>query len=96
MGDSSDQGGEAMSVSHVSRGCAFGDFDNDGGFDILVINLNELPSPLRNDFFSEFRAQDQADLHFQPRSDRGPRDCEGWCVHSDPGAAEPGQLLVLR
>ena len=28
---------------------AFGDFDNDGDVDILVINLNEPPSLLRND-----------------------------------------------
>ena len=34
---------------HCSRGCAFGDFDNDGDIDILVINLNEPPSLLRND-----------------------------------------------
>ena len=34
---------------HVSRGCAFGDFDNDGDIDILIVNLNEPPSLLRND-----------------------------------------------
>ena len=34
---------------HNSRGCAFGDFDNDGDLDILIINLNEPPSLLRND-----------------------------------------------
>ena len=28
---------------------AFGDFDNDGDIDILVVNLNEPPSLLRND-----------------------------------------------
>jgi hypothetical protein len=28
---------------------AFGDFDNDGDMDILVINMNEPPSLLRND-----------------------------------------------
>ncbi|MGA8271015.1 MAG: ASPIC/UnbV domain-containing protein, partial [Candidatus Sulfotelmatobacter sp.] len=30
-------------------GCAFGDFDNDGDLDILIVNLNEPPSLLRND-----------------------------------------------
>ncbi len=35
--------------SHASRGCAFGDFDNDGDLDILVMNMNEPPSLLRND-----------------------------------------------
>jgi enediyne biosynthesis protein E4 len=33
----------------ICRGCAFGDFDNDGDVDILVVNLNEPPSLLRND-----------------------------------------------
>ncbi len=44
-----DQAGAAIQESHNSRGCAFGDFDNDGDLDILVINLNEPPSLLRND-----------------------------------------------
>jgi hypothetical protein len=34
---------------HCSRGVAFGDFDNDGDLDILIINMNEPPSLLRND-----------------------------------------------
>jgi hypothetical protein len=34
---------------HSSRGCAFGDFDNDGDVDVLVMNMNEPPSLLRND-----------------------------------------------
>ena len=34
---------------HSSRGCAFGDFDNDGDMDILIVNMNEPPSLLRND-----------------------------------------------
>ena len=34
---------------HSSRGCAFGDFDNDGDLDIVIINQNEPPSLLRND-----------------------------------------------
>ena len=38
-----------MAEAHCSRGCAFGDFDNDGDVDILIVNLNEPPSLLRND-----------------------------------------------
>jgi hypothetical protein len=44
-----EQGGAALSSLHCSRGCAFGDFDNDGDVDILIVSLNETPSPLRND-----------------------------------------------
>ena len=43
------EAGPAMLGRHVSRGCAFGDFDNDGDLDILVMNQNEPPSLLRND-----------------------------------------------
>ncbi|HKQ06877.1 MAG TPA: CRTAC1 family protein [Blastocatellia bacterium] len=35
---------------HSSRGCAFGDYDNDGDIDVLIMNMNELPSLLRNDY----------------------------------------------
>jgi enediyne biosynthesis protein E4 len=41
--------GPGIAAPHCSRGCAFGDFDNDGDIDVLVINLNEPPSLLRND-----------------------------------------------
>jgi hypothetical protein len=43
------EAGPAMATPHSSRGCAFGDFDNDGDLDILIVNLNEPPSLLRND-----------------------------------------------
>jgi enediyne biosynthesis protein E4 len=43
------EAGPAILDAHSSRGCAFGDFDNDGDVDILVVNLNEPPSLLRND-----------------------------------------------
>ena len=44
-----DEAGPGIAAAHSSRGCAFGDFDNDGDIDILIVNLNEPPSLLRND-----------------------------------------------
>jgi hypothetical protein len=39
------QAAPGIAAVHSSRGCAFGDFDNDGDLDILIVNLNEPPSP---------------------------------------------------
>jgi hypothetical protein len=36
-----------------SRGCAFGDFDNDGDVDVLVMNMNEPPLLLRNEYINK-------------------------------------------
>lgn len=44
-----DFAGPGIAARHSSRGCAFGDFDNDGDLDILIMNQNEAPSLLRND-----------------------------------------------
>ena len=44
-----DQAGSGVTAAHASRGCAIGDFDNDGDLDILIMNQNEPPSLLRND-----------------------------------------------
>ena len=50
-----DQAGPGIAAAHSSRGCAFVDFDNDGDVDILVVNLNEPPSLLRNDVHGDHR-----------------------------------------
>jgi enediyne biosynthesis protein E4 len=44
-----DGAGPGIAAAHSSRGCAFGDFDNDGDVDVVAINLGEPPSLLRND-----------------------------------------------
>jgi hypothetical protein len=44
-----DEAGPGVAAAHSSRGCAFGDFDNDGDVDVVIVNLSEPPSLLRND-----------------------------------------------
>ena len=44
-----EEAGSGVAAVHASRGCAFGDFDNDGDVDVLIMNMNEPPSLLRND-----------------------------------------------
>lgn len=44
-----EEAGPGVAARHSSRGCAFGDFDNDGDIDVLIVNQNEPPSLLRND-----------------------------------------------
>jgi hypothetical protein len=41
--------GPGISERFSSRGAAFGDYDNDGDIDALILNMNDLPSLLRND-----------------------------------------------
>ncbi|HEV2135972.1 MAG TPA: CRTAC1 family protein [Terracidiphilus sp.] len=40
--------GPGINAQFSSRGAAFGDYDNDGGIDVLVNNMNDLPSLLHN------------------------------------------------
>jgi len=43
------EAGPGIVARHCGRGMAFGDFDNDGDMDVLIMNVNEPPSLLRND-----------------------------------------------
>lgn len=47
--DVSQECGTYFSIKGVSRGAAFGDYDNDGDTDIFVVNLNQKAVLLRND-----------------------------------------------
>ncbi|MGH9431244.1 MAG: CRTAC1 family protein [Terriglobia bacterium] len=46
--DVSSRAGPGVSLRRAARGVAFGDFDNDGGIDIVVNNMNDAPTLLRN------------------------------------------------
>src|SRR5580700_7102827 len=46
--DVSSEMGPGISEHFSSRGAAFGDYNNDGGMDMLILNMNELPSLLHN------------------------------------------------
>jgi hypothetical protein len=47
------EAGPGVAAARSSRGCSFGDFDNDGDVDVLIVNVNEPPSLLRNDVSKE-------------------------------------------
>jgi hypothetical protein len=46
--ESSDRCGPGLRLKKVSRGAAFGDYDNDGDIDILITNSNQTPDLLEN------------------------------------------------
>ncbi|HEY6291764.1 MAG TPA: CRTAC1 family protein, partial [Terriglobia bacterium] len=47
--DVSQDSGPGIIERFSSRGAAFGDYDNDGDIDALILNMNDPPSLLRND-----------------------------------------------
>lgn len=47
--DVADKSGAYFREKYVGRGATYGDYDNDGDFDLLIINLNDTPRLLRND-----------------------------------------------
>lgn len=44
------ESGAGATTARSSRGAAFGDIDNDGDVDVLIFNMGEPPSLLRNDY----------------------------------------------
>ena len=63
------ESGAGATAPHSSRGAAFGDVDNDGDIDVLVMNMNEPPSLLRNDYAGgQYVAEPEA-RRARPRTD---------------------------
>ena len=50
-----DHAGPGFQVAKCSRGTAFGDYDNDGDVDIVIQNIDDTPTLLRNDTVSDGR-----------------------------------------
>jgi hypothetical protein len=67
--------GAALAKPQVSRGAAFGDFDNDGDVDVLVLNLGGAPELLRNEGGNR-----QHWISFSLEGTKSPRDAIGACV----------------
>jgi hypothetical protein len=47
--DVANKSGAYFREKYVGRGATYGDYDNDGDLDLLVVNLNKTPKLLRND-----------------------------------------------
>ena len=92
------QSGAAADVPHSSRGAAFGDVDNDGDIDVLVMNMNEPPSLLRNDYARRQRlAHGRAGGHaVEPVGHRRDGRGDGRRPRAGPRGAEPVELLLAR
>ncbi len=47
--DISSKSGDGLQIEKSSRGSVFGDYDNDGDLDLLIMNIDDTPDLLRND-----------------------------------------------
>lgn len=79
--DVSAMAGAGIAARHASRGAAFGDFDNDGDVDVVVMNMDEAPSLLRNDL-----AGGNHWLKVQLRGTKSSRDAIGSTVSVHAGS----------
>ena len=83
---------EALLLEKSSRGAAFGDYDNDGDIDVLVVNLDDRPTLLRNDTRRRQSLGDDSARRHEEQSRRdwrqGSRDGRrADAEHGDPRAA---------
>jgi hypothetical protein len=89
--DISESAGPGISVPSASRGCAFGDFDNDGDVDFVVNCVNDLPQLVRCD-----SSLDNSWIKIRTigtKSNRSGIGARLRCVVEMPGEAKPHQQI---
>jgi enediyne biosynthesis protein E4 len=89
--DVSHLAGPALSERHASMGAAFGDFDNDGDVDALIMNQNEPPTLLRNDYTGQNRW-----LRVRLEGKQSPRDATGALVTLETGDRKSTAALLSQ
>jgi hypothetical protein len=90
--------GPAIAAAHSSRGCAFGDFDNDGDQDILIVNLNE-PAVVATQRYAPRKSLAESAAgrdQVEPQRNWGTGDREIWRESAGAGSAQPIELLFLQ
>ena len=96
--DVTDDVGGGLLIEKSTRGATFGDYDNDGDIDVLLINLNDRPTLLRNDTGggASLGHAPAGWYREQPRGHRGAghHRC-GW-AHADSRSAKRQQLSLTQ
>ena len=95
--DVSAMSGQVSRRPRSSRGAAFGDIDNDGDIDVLIMNMNEPPSLLRNgytrrEWLDRGAAPGRADAT-RTVSARVVLVTDGW-TDAGAGGAQPGRATT--
>jgi enediyne biosynthesis protein E4 len=83
--------GSGITVPVASRGCAFGDFDNDGDIDVVVNTVNDYPQLLRRD--STLNHNWLKVRTIGTKSNRSGIGARLRCVTHPPGEAKPHQQI---
>ncbi len=84
-------GGPGITVPNASRGCAFGDYDNDGDVDFVVNTVNGMPQLIRCD-----STLDHNWIKIKcvgVKSNRSAIGARVKCVTTAPGEAKPHQQI---